>query len=141
YTSLYYGSAVGCGVLSLAPRLSMHPLFGKKDGGKEKFKHTMYLPYNDIIKPIIVYDPKQKMDNRFIEMNVKKAYPNATLIKVPYGGHGIAPHLLRTGQLKEFILTILNEQKAPVYNKKLRNKSNIYLRVLAQACFNRGKLI
>lgn len=140
YTSLYYGSSVDCTILSLAPRLSIHPKFGKpKEIPKYEFKHQLEMPYNDKISPIIVYDPKEKLDNRFVKEELVKAFPNANLVDMPYGGHGIAPHLLRMGQLKEFILTVL-ENKVPKYDRTLKSKSNIYLRVLGQACLKRNKL-
>lgn len=141
YTSLYYGSSINCTILSLAPRLSIHPVYGKSEEKSEaKFKHSLSLPYNSTIAPIVVYDPKQKLDNRFVVEEVLKAYPNSVPVKLPYGGHGIAPHLLRMGQLKEFILTVVNDNEVPKYNRKLKAKSNIYLRVLGQACLNRNKI-
>lgn len=141
YTSLYYGSMLECNILSLAPRLSMHPVFGKE--GKMdpiNFKHIQHIPCNKNINPVIVFDPKQRLDNTYVQEGLINSFPNAHLIKIPYGGHGIAPHLLRTGQLKKFILTLINENEIPVYDSTKKRESNIYLRVLAQACYNRNKI-
>ncbi|WP_188454992.1 tetratricopeptide repeat protein [Virgibacillus oceani] len=140
YTSLYYGASINCTILSLAPRLSIHPKYGKpKEIGKSEFKHSLSLPYNSAISPIVVYDPKEKLDNRYVQEEVTRAFPCARLIKIPYGGHGIAPHLLRMGLLKEFILKVI-EEEVPRYDRKKKSKSNIYYRVLGQACLKRNKL-
>lgn len=141
YASLYYGPSVDCTILSLAPRLSIHPKYGKpKEIPKFEFKHTLSLHKNPRIVPIVVYDPKEKLDNNFVENEVLKIFPNTNLVQLPYGGHGIAPHLLRMGVLKEFILTVINEDQVPKYDRTKKSKSNIYLRVLGQACLNRNKI-
>lgn len=141
YTSLYYGSCVDCTILSLAPRLSIHPKYGKtKQIQKYEFKHSLSLPYNPKNSSIIVYDPKEQLDNTFVKEDVIKAYPNSTLVDIPYGGHGIAPHLLRMGLLKDFILTVINKNETPKYDRTKKVKSNIYFRVLGQACLKRNKL-
>ncbi|MFA8439503.1 tetratricopeptide repeat protein [Pueribacillus sp. YX66] len=142
YCALYYGSSIDrCTILSLAPRLSIHPRYGKPEEiEKFKFKHSLKLPSNLSVNPIIAYDPKQKMDNTFVKEEIVQAFPNAELVEIPYGGHGIAPHLLRMGQLKEFVLTVVNDNEIPKYNRKKKIKSNIYFRVLGQACLRRNKL-
>lgn len=141
YTALYYSSIVDCRILAISPRISIHPIYGKKQViPKYDFKHKLNLPYNERISPIIVYDPKNKLDNHYTNKEVLKAFPNAQLIKVPYGGHGMAPHLLQMGLLKEFVLTVISDNGLPVYNRKLKSKSSIYLRVLGRECFKRNKL-
>lgn len=140
YTSLYYGASIDCTVLSLAPRLSIHPKYGKtREIGKYEFHHSLSHPFNSKISPIIVYDPKEKMDNAYVNGDLIRSYPNAIVVEIPYGGHGIAPHLLRMGLLKEFILTVI-DNKVPKYDRTKKAKSNIYFRVLGQACLKRNKV-
>src|SRR5699024_6774577 len=139
YNALYYSSLINCRILSFSPRLSIHPKYGRKNYiNKYKFLDNISLPYNEKLSPIVVYDPKNKIDNTYIQNEVIKQYPNAILIEIKYGSHGIAPHLLRMGQLKEFVEDVLNK-KTPIYDKTLRVKSNIYFRRLAAECLKHNK--
>lgn len=141
YATLYFASLINCRILSISPRLSIHPVYGrKKIIPKFEFKHNISFPYNPDITPVIVFDPKNKLDNTYIEREVIKAFPNARLIKIPYGGHGMAPHLLKMGLLKEFVLTVVNEEGVPKYNRKNKLKSSIYFRLLGDACLKRNKV-
>lgn len=140
YTSLYYASILNCRILSLAPRISVHPVYGSSNMIKRhNFEHKLDHNYNDKIEPIIVYDPKNQMDSTYVQKALLTAYPNAVTIKLNYGGHGIARHLLRMGILKEFILTVI-EGEVPKYNRKLKGNSANYCRLLGRECLRRGKL-
>src|SRR5690606_1189564 len=61
------------------------------------------------------------------------------LIKIPYGGHGIAPHLLKMGVLKKYVITFINKE-IPYYDRKLKIKSYIYFRNLGSECLKHNKL-
>lgn len=140
YSALYFASHINCRILSMAPRISIHPIFGRKSvDSKHEFKHNLTNDYNADISPIIVYDPKSKVDNNYIEGDVLKAFPNAILIELPYSGHGIARHLLRMGVLKDFIQTVI-DGGIPKYNRKLKGESGNYIRLLGRECLKRGKL-
>src|SRR5699024_10616859 len=91
------------------------------------------------ISPIIVYDPKNKLDNYYINNGLIASFPNAHKIEIPYAGHGMGPHLKNMGVLKEFILTVINDKKAATYKKELRKRSATYYRVLGDACLKRNK--
>src|SRR5699024_9375732 len=93
---------------------------------------------SDLATPLIVYDSKNVVDNTYIQNEVIKQYPNAILIDIKYGSHGMAPHLLRMGQLKEFVESTL-DNKIPRYNRKLRVNSNIYYRRLSAECLKHKK--
>jgi len=139
YNALYFASLLNCRILAYSPRLSIHPQFGRtKIIPKFEMKHDLTHPYNDEITPIIVYDPKNDLDHTYIQKNVLKSFPNAKLVTIPYGGHGIAPHLLKMGVLKEFLLTFI-DGGVPQYNRKLKVKSHIYLRNLGEKCFKHNK--
>lgn len=139
YSALYFGSTINCRILAMAPRISIHPTYGRNIESKYTFKHNLKHTFNDQIYPIIVYDPKSPLDNTYIEEEVLRAFPNSELVKLPYGGHGIARHLLRMGVLKDYIYTVINGE-IPKYNRKLKGKSGNYLRLLGRACLRRGKL-
>src|SRR5699024_8710877 len=86
YSALYYTSLLNCRILSLAPRLSIHPRYGRKNYiSKYEFKHNLSIGYNDSISHVIVYDPKNKIDNNFVTREVMESFPNAHLVKIPYG--------------------------------------------------------
>lgn len=140
YTSLYYASNLDCRILSLAPRISAHPVYGSSSIIKKHvFEHHFEHNFNDKIKPIIVYDPKNKMDNTYVKEALLTAYPNAETIELTYGGHGIARHLLRMGVLKDFILAVIDGEM-PKYNRKLKGNSANYCRLLGRECLKRKKL-
>lgn len=140
YGAMYYASKLNCRILALSPRLSIHPLYGKtKLKGKFSFKHDLHHVHNSKISPIIVYDPKDSLDNIYVNEGLLPSYPNAKLVEIPYGSHAIGPHLLKMGLLKEFVITALREKKVPIYNKEMRKKSSIYYRVLGDTCLKRNK--
>lgn len=139
YNALYFASLLDCRILAISPRLSIHPVYGRtKIIPKYDFKQNISLPSNSKIQPIIVFDPKNKLDNRYVKEEIIWNFPKAILIEIPYGGHGVAPHLVKTGQLKEFILNVLNNV-IPKYNRKLRYKSPRYFRLLALECYRHNK--
>lgn len=139
YNALYYASLINCRIYSMSPRLSIHPIYGRASKiGKYQFKDNLSLPYNNEIAPIVVYDPKNKVDKRYIQNEVLKQFPKTKVIEISYGGHAMAHHLLRTGHLKKFVDNVL-EGKTPKYDKSLRVNSNVYFRRLSDECFSHKK--
>lgn len=139
YNALYFASLLDCRILAISPRLSIHPEYGRQPFiNKERFNQNKSLPFNADLSPIIVFDPYNDVDNKYVTQGVLSAFPHAILLKVKYGGHGMAPHLLNIGQLKEFILQVI-DNKVPIYNPKLRTKSSIYYRLLASRCLKHKK--
>lgn len=140
YTALYYASKLNCRILSLAPRISIHPIYGKKSAvEKQPFQHHLSHDFNEQISPIIVYDPKDKLDSTYVHNELLVSYPNAQLVKMHYGGHGIARHLLRMGLLKKFLLAVL-EGEVPKYDRSLKSNSANYCRLLGRECLRRNKI-
>lgn len=140
YTALYYAANLNCRILALAPRISIHPIYGDPAVSEQyEFRHKLAHDFNDEIEPIIVYDPRDTMDYTYVHEALMPAFPGANLIELPYSGHGVARHLLRMGVLKEFILTVIDGE-IPTYNRKLKGKSANYCRLLGRECLRRGKL-
>lgn len=140
YNALYFSSLLNCRILSISPRLSIHPKYGRKNiMSKYKMKQNVEMPKNKFIQPIIVFDPKNKLDNKYINEGILPYFPKASLIKVPYGGHGMAPHLLKMGLLKDFLFDFI-DGKVPYYDRKRRVKSNVYYRNLSSECVRHNKL-
>ncbi len=140
YNVLYFTSLLNFRIYAISPRLSIHPIYGRtKIIGTHEFKHNLSFPYNDQIAPIIVYDPKNKLDHRYVNEEIIKYFPRSIIIKTPYSGHGVAPFLLKTGQLKSFLLNVLRGD-IPKYDRKNRAKSSVYLQCLGEKCLKRNKL-
>jgi len=140
YAALYFSSLLNCRILAISPRLSIHPKYGRKNViNKFDFKHDLSHNYNSKIAPIIVFDPKNTLDNNYVNQELIQTFPEAVLIKIPYGGHGMAPHLLKMGLLKEFVLAAINGE-IPKYDRSKKAKSSIYFRLLGQACLNHNKI-
>jgi len=139
YLSLYFASLLDFKILSLSPRLSIHPIYGRKHIiEKYEMKHNLELPENKNISPIIVYDPKNVLDNNYINNEVRKRYPNANIVEIPYGGHGTATYLRDTGQLKSFVHDFINNQ-IPVFDRNLRMADIEYYANLANECVKHKK--
>ncbi|MBI0577733.1 hypothetical protein IEC97_10200 [Neobacillus cucumis] len=139
YTSLYYGAGLNCEILSLSPRLPVHPFYGDTPISVTEFKHSLSHPKNPEITPHIIYDPKNRIDRRYVEEDLMVSYPNANLYKCPYAGHRTAPYFHQMGVLKELVKNFLNENELLTFDRKLRWKSHQYLRVLGSECLNRNK--
>jgi len=140
YNALYFASRLDCRILAYSPRLSIHPEFGRvKIIPKFEMKHELIHPYNEDISPVIVYDPQNKLDHKYIQNSVLTSFPQAHIVKIPYGGHGIAPHLLKMGVLKEFLIKFINGD-TPKYDRKLKVESHIYFKNLGKNCLLHNKL-
>ncbi|MEK5427599.1 hypothetical protein [Cytobacillus sp. FSL R7-0680] len=140
YAALYYASELNASILSLSPRLSVHPNYNGKPRKKTVFTHQSFLPRNESIKPIIIYDPKDQLDNKYIETNVKKSFPNGQFIKTPYSGHSTAPYLLSIGLLKKTVQSVFDGEPIPIIDRKKNLHSYIYINELASHCLRRNKL-
>src|SRR5699024_955617 len=126
YQTLYYSSLLNCRILAMAPRLSIHPTYGRrKIIPKFKMLQNEEMPKNNTIKPIIVYDPKNALDNKYIMEGILPYFPNTQLIELPYAGHSIAPYLKDTGQLKDFVYKFINGE-TPVFERRNKHKSPQY---------------
>src|SRR5699024_10437675 len=145
YLALYFTSNLNCRILAIAPRISAHPVYGKKGViKKEDFNHKLFIDKNRNISPVILFDRRNKMDNKYINEQLKQVFPNGRFIEIPYGGHGMAKHLLNIGALKEYAITFIQKDKVPKYNQKSyrikRSQSPNYLRLLAKTCFEHNKI-
>ncbi|MGE8206976.1 tetratricopeptide repeat protein [Heyndrickxia sp. NPDC080065] len=139
YAVLYYCADLNCEILSLSPRNSAHPNYGDKLSEEIPFKHNLSLTNNPNITPIIIYDPKNRTDNSYIEKELKKSFLNARFIEHHYAGHRTAPFLSQIGVIKDLVGRVVHGKELIEYDKKLRSKSHQYLRVLGQECLRRNK--
>ena len=140
YGALYFGSALGCDVLSMAPRNSNHPTYGgPKTPKKYPFNHSLEMQRNDSPNITIVFDPKERMDKKYVDLGLKPRMPNARILEFPYAGHYIPNFLLATGVLKQLVLDAFNRNVNPTYPRNNRQDAPYYLTNLGIACLNSGK--
>src|SRR5699024_5408318 len=77
YLALYFTSNLNCRILAIAPRISAHPVYGKKGViKKEDFNHKLFIDKNRNISPVILFDRRNKMDNKYINEQLKQVFPN-----------------------------------------------------------------
>lgn len=124
YCAIYYGGCINAKAIALSPRNSAHPSIADKQFSNLIFTHT------DIINtplskkaPIIVFDPTQKIDKKFIESHILPAHPDSTLVKLPYASHLVAEALSEVKLLKKLLLGIINENKIIDINLGEENSS------------------
>ncbi|MCW1928850.1 tetratricopeptide repeat protein [Bhargavaea beijingensis] len=141
YSALYFASLLNCRILALSPRLSIHPIYGRtKIIPQFKMEHNIELPNNTTISPIVVFDPKNALDNKYIRESVLTSFPNSILIETPYIGHGVAPQLLKMGLLKKFVIDFINMATPSYDREKAKIYSTTYYVNLGTECLNRNKL-
>ncbi len=141
YSVLYYCLNLQCEMLSLSPRNRFHPIFGTDNKkGTIEFHHNLFYSYNEKLSPIIVYDPKNNYDKRYIETELKVKFPNARLLKTPYSGHETANYLLEVGALKDLVTKVLTGQEVSLnYDRDKRKFSFHYLMTITEICLERNK--
>ncbi|CAM3955057.1 tetratricopeptide repeat protein [Mesobacillus thioparans] len=137
YTSLYFASSLNCEILSLSPRNSAHPVYGSKKN--MAFNHDLSHPINSAISPVIVYDPKDRTDQKYIESELRVSYPNAVFYECRFAGHRTAPYLQQIGKLKILVGAFIMGDELPTIEKHLRWQSHQYVRVLGEHCLSRNK--
>lgn len=138
YNALYYCASY-CDVLAMAPRNPAHPIFGVLKDKKVDFKHNLSQFYNPEATPIIYYDSKNKIDNTYVQGDLKLAFPNGRFIECPYAGHTTIRFLHEIGILKSVVLNFIKGEKIPDIDFKLRIQSQQFLYELGQECLNRNK--
>lgn len=110
YCAIYYAGVINAQAIAAAPKNSAHPSLKHNLKKPLKFKHHEMVdaPKSDK-PPIIIYDPYQREETRFIEKLIIPAYPNAELVKVPYSGHLVLQVMNNHGLLKNFMRGVIQE--------------------------------
>ncbi|RNF34186.1 hypothetical protein A7A09_012330 [Paracoccus methylarcula] len=106
YAALYFGGQLNAKIIGFSPRLPVHPyLSGNSQKSVNELEHVLDLkdvPKSEH-KPIIIYDPMDKIDAKFAEQWVHPGYPDAHVYLAPMAGHGVISRLRETGNLKRTI--------------------------------------
>ncbi len=151
---LAYGSSLGAyavlyfcrngydHVVSSSPRVSAHPRYGTALWQKQaRFQHEAFDPLQPALSPATVfYDPLDPQDQRFVEHEIKRGWPQATYVPVRHAGHPANQFLSEIGFITPYIRALVQGQQPPVLDRRLKSRSGIYHLTLAMACLARGKL-
>ncbi|WP_201511647.1 polysaccharide deacetylase family protein [Psychrobacter alimentarius] len=108
YCAIYYSGAINAQAIAAAPKNSAHPTLKHNLKEPVEFLHTNMIDIPKSEKPpIIIYDPYQREENNFINNIILPAYPNSSLVKVPYSGHLVLQVMKDHGILKDFINNVV----------------------------------
>ncbi|RYD23114.1 MAG: tetratricopeptide repeat protein [Verrucomicrobiaceae bacterium] len=142
YSALYYASWVpGCRVLATAPRNPLHPRYaGRRYASYQLFTHEYEMPVNPGASPVIVYDPRNPEDGRYVEQSLAVAFPGALLLRYPHCGHSITRYLRDVGVLKTATLAFCDGGGFPAFDRSKRGTSPEFLRNLGKLCLRAGRL-
>ncbi|WP_207541286.1 tetratricopeptide repeat protein [Sabulicella rubraurantiaca] len=145
YAVLYFCSLLNIRILSISPRVSIHPNTPVAIPGFDKRIVTFaHHPLRDVVdhraEPLIIYDPHDPTDEHYVEVEAKAAFPNAKIVKVQHGGHPVGHALMEMGLLKSFVTSFL-EGKEPDWQsvRGNRRKSKTYLSNLGVHLASRKK--
>lgn len=137
YCALYYGSLIPkAKILAMAPRNSAHPSYNKFNLNRnETFNHISPHPVQKEIDVVIMYDPKNTIDQNYLTSEIFPSYPTAKVMTIPYAGHRIPKFLTQSGQLKTVVTKFFTNKKIlPIKRGDLRYKSSEYFWVIAEKC-------
>lgn len=142
YAALYFCRDIDCEVVASSPRVSAHPHYGAKVWQRKvEFRHQ---PFDARVRPrcraIVIFDPKEPLDRRYIEGEVLPQFPHATVMRVPYSGHPSNHFLAEIGFIAPFVRAVVAGATQPTLDRRQRARSSTYFQVLAALCAQRRKL-
>lgn len=143
YAALYFGRDEPWTVIASSPRNSSHPVFGAPAWqAHTAFRHQRFAAGRPAAcQAVIVYDPRDALDRRYIEGEVLPQFPHAQVLRVPFAGHPANQFLGDIGFIAPYVRAVLAEQPVPTLDRRAdRVRSATYHQVLAQHCLQHGHL-
>jgi hypothetical protein len=142
YAVLYYGEHGFDMVISSSPRISIHPEHGIEHWQRKvRFRHQRLDPRRPATSPAVVfYDPKDEQDRRFVDEEIRPAWPAAQFIAIPYAGHPANQFLAEIGYITPCVRDLVLGKPLPPLTRRHKARSGMYHQVLASGCLARGKL-
>lgn len=108
YCALYYGGAIDARILAAAPMLpAWRPLRIRRYADVPLTHHELANGPRASRSPVVLFDPERAPDRLLVEQMVLPAYPDARLVRVPYGGHTVLMTLAEMRCLKPLIQGII----------------------------------
>jgi len=118
YCAIYFAGCIDATAISAGCRNPCDPCLKKYpniDVGPHQFEPYHHRPIKDnpisSKPPFVLFDPTYKVDVTMFEEQILPAYPNAHVWKVPHASHPSLHLLLELGVLKDFVLTIVRENR------------------------------
>ncbi|GEK35462.1 hypothetical protein [Kurthia sibirica] len=139
YSALYFGTTIPEAiVLAMAPRNSAIADYGSENVDQiVPHQHITPHPKNTNARVSILFDPKNTIDNRYVNNEVLASYPHAQVIHLPYAGHRLPKYLAQTKQLKPLVDRFLAAEPLPtIHFGEKRYLSNEYFWVMAEKCLD-----
>ncbi|EFK95526.1 hypothetical protein LDC_2463, partial [sediment metagenome] len=143
YAALYYGRDLDCEAIASSPRVSVHPVFGVKTWqDKVAFAHERFDPARTPrCRAIVLYDPREAMDRRYMGGEVLPQFPTARVLRVPFAGHPVTQFLGDIGFIAPFVRAVVAGREPPLLDRRQgRLRSATYFQVMAELCARRGRL-
>jgi hypothetical protein len=143
YAALYFGRDEPWTVIASSPRNSTHPVFGARVWQqKAAWQHARFGPETTpLCQAVIIFDPRDPIDHRYIEGEVLPQFARAEVMRVPYSGHPSNQFLGDIGFIAPFVRAVLADGERPALQRRAnRARSATYHQVLAQACLQHGHL-
>lgn len=142
YASLYFGSGINCNIVAIAPRNPGHPIYGMERYQVTcEFRHDYRLPTNHNNHVTIIFDPKNRMDEIYVQNEGVLSSSSLTLMRFPFGGHTVATHLLTRGILKKVAMDAFSKTSFMQYPRSTRQLCYRFLTNLAAECVVKNKFV
>lgn len=146
YAALYFGRDEPWTVIASSPRNSTHPVFGSPAWQQQiRFQHERFRP--DLAPrcdAIILFDPRDAIDRRYMEGEVLAQFPQARVLRVPFSGHPSNQFLGEIGFIAPFVRAVLAglpPSEHPTLDRRPRRAhSSTYFQVMALTCVQHGHL-
>jgi hypothetical protein len=143
YAALYFGRDEPWTVIASSPRNSTHPVYGTRAWqARVAYRHQRF----DASRParcdaVIVYDPRDPIDRRYIDGELIPQFPDAEIMRVPFAGHPANQFLADIGFIAPYVRAVLADQPRPRLDRRAgRSRSVTYHQVMALQCVQRGHL-
>lgn len=140
YAALYYGRDEPWIVIASSPRNSTHPVYGTLAWQQQQpWQHE---PFDRGVTPrcraLILYDPRDPTDRRYLDGEVLAQFPEAEVWRVPFSGHPSNQFLVEVGFIAPFVRAVLAGEPPDRWprltRRRQRRQSPTYFQVLADHC-------
>ena len=130
-------------MIASSPRNSTHPVYGARVWQqKAAWQHERFgTDTTPLCRAVIIFDPRDAFDHRYIENEVLPQFAGAEVMRVPYSGHPSNQFLGDIGFIAPFVRAVLADAERPALQRRAhRARSATYHQVLAQTCLQHGHL-
>lgn len=141
YAALYFCCNQPWTVIASSPRVSVHPVFGTRVWQQRgEWRHEQFAAGTPArCSAVIIYDPYDPIDRRYLNGEVLPQFPQAEVVRVPFAGHPANHFLADIGYIAPYVRALLaGTAPPPLQRRANRGRSATYHQVLALLCVQRG---